>query len=185
MPSSSAPVRVVRFGVFEADFHSGELRKAGVRVKLHHQPFQVLAMLLDHPGELVTREEIRSRLWPCDTFVDFDHGLNNAVTRLREALGDSANPLRFVETLPRQGYRFIGTINRSAERRSVIEVAPVPVTTQEAGFPPETSKVRRSRYAPILLAVTVLGATFVGFSLHRLTARLFPQTRALKSIRSL
>src|SRR5205823_8918257 len=75
MPSSSAPVRVVQFGVFEVDLRSGELRKAGTRIKLHDQPFQVLAMLLDRPGELVTREEIRQKLWPGDTFVDFDHGL--------------------------------------------------------------------------------------------------------------
>src|SRR5439155_15980271 len=92
MPSSSAPVRVVHFGVFEVDLRSGELRKAGTRIKLHDQPFQVLAMLLDRPGELVTREAIRLKLWPGDTFVDFDHGLNNAVNRLRDALGDSAEP---------------------------------------------------------------------------------------------
>ncbi len=107
MPPSLAPPRVVRFGTFEADFRAGELRKAGVRIKLHDQPFQVLAMLLDHPGELVTREEIRKQLWPGDTFIDFDHGLNNAVGRLREALGDSADTPRFIETLPRKGYRFI------------------------------------------------------------------------------
>jgi DNA-binding winged helix-turn-helix (wHTH) protein/TolB-like protein len=98
---------VVSFGIFEADFRARELRKAGVRIKLHDQPFQVLAMLLDRPGELVTRDEIRKRLWPGDTFVDFDHGLNNAVARLREALGDSADTPRFIETLPRRGYRFI------------------------------------------------------------------------------
>jgi DNA-binding winged helix-turn-helix (wHTH) protein/TolB-like protein len=107
MPPSLAPPRVVRFGTFEADFRARELRKAGVRIKLHDQPFQVLAMLLDRPGELVTREEIRKQLWPGDTFIDFDHGLNNAVGRLREALGDSADTPRFIETLPRKGYRFI------------------------------------------------------------------------------
>jgi DNA-binding winged helix-turn-helix (wHTH) protein/TolB-like protein len=98
---------VVRFGNFDADLRAGELRKAGVRVKLHDQPFQVLAMLLDRPGELVTRDEIRKRLWEDDTIVDFDHGLNNAVARLREALGDSADTPRFIETLPRKGYRFV------------------------------------------------------------------------------
>jgi DNA-binding winged helix-turn-helix (wHTH) protein/TolB-like protein len=101
----------VRFGIFEADFRARELRKAGVRIKLHDQPFQVLAMLLDRPGELVNRDEIRKRLWPGDTFVDFDHGLNNAVARLREALGDSADTPRFIETLPRRGYRFITPVN--------------------------------------------------------------------------
>ena len=102
---------VVRFGTFEADFRARELRKAGVRIKLHDQPFQVLAMLLDRPGELVNRDEIRKRLWPGDTFGDFDHGLNNAVARLREALGDSADTPRFIETLPRRGYRFITPAN--------------------------------------------------------------------------
>jgi DNA-binding winged helix-turn-helix (wHTH) protein/TolB-like protein len=111
MLPSVARLAVVRFGIFEADFRAGELRKAGVRVKLHDQPFQVLAMLLDRPGELVTRDEIRKRLWPGDTFVDFDHGLNNAVGRLREALGDSADTPRFIETLPRRGYRFIAPAN--------------------------------------------------------------------------
>jgi DNA-binding winged helix-turn-helix (wHTH) protein/TolB-like protein len=111
MPPSLAPLRVVRFGTFEADFRAGELRKAGVKIKVHDQPFQVLAMLLDRPGELVTREEIRKKLWPGDTFIDFDHGLNNAVGRLREALGDSADTPRFIETLPRKGYRFIAPAN--------------------------------------------------------------------------
>ena len=115
MPSSSAPLRVVQFGIFEIDLRSGELRKAGTRVKLHDQPFQVLAMLLDRPGELVTREEIRQKLWPGDTFVDFDHGLNSAVNRLRDAIGDSADTPRFIETLPRRGYRFIGTVPRGPD----------------------------------------------------------------------
>src|SRR5579872_3031759 len=107
MPASVGRHAVARFGNFEADLGAGELRKAGVRIKLHDQPFRVLAMLLDRPGELVTRDEIRKRLWQGDTFVDFDHGLNNAVARLREALGDSADTPRFIETLPRKGYRFI------------------------------------------------------------------------------
>ena len=111
MSPSLAPLRVARFGTSEADFRAGELRKAGVKIKLHDQPFQVLAMLLDRPGELVTRQEIRKKLWPGDTFIDFDHGLNNAVGRLREALGDSADTPRFIETLPRKGYRFIATAN--------------------------------------------------------------------------
>jgi DNA-binding winged helix-turn-helix (wHTH) protein/TolB-like protein len=111
MPPPVSRLGVVRFGIFEADFRAGELRKAGVRIKLHDQPFQVLAMLLDRPGELVNRDELRKRLWPGDTFVDFDHGLNNAVARLREALGDSADTPRFIETLPRRGYRLITPAN--------------------------------------------------------------------------
>src|SRR5215469_4759306 len=106
--------QVVRFGVFDVDLQSHELRNRGIRVKLHEQPFQVLATLLEHPGEVVSREELRRRIWPSDTFVDFDSGLNGAVKRLREALGDSADSPRFVETLPRQGYRFIAPLEEAA-----------------------------------------------------------------------
>jgi DNA-binding winged helix-turn-helix (wHTH) protein/tetratricopeptide (TPR) repeat protein len=104
---SSSAARVLRFGVFEVDLQTGELRRHGLRVRLPSQSFQVLALLLEHPGELVTREEFREKLWHTDTFVDFDHGVHAAVNRLREALGDSADCPKFVETLPRRGYRFI------------------------------------------------------------------------------
>lgn len=107
--------RNVRFGVFEADLEGGELRKHGLRLKLPEQPFQILSMLLARPGEIVSREELRERLWPSDTFVDFDHGLNNAVMRLREVLGDSSDHPRFIETLPRRGYRFIAPVERKNE----------------------------------------------------------------------
>jgi len=107
MPTPAPPLRAVRFGVFEADLSSGELRKHDLRIKLQDQPFQILAMLLEHPGEVLTREELHRKLWPRDTFVDFDHGLNNAINRLRDALNDSAEVPRFIETLPRRGYRFI------------------------------------------------------------------------------
>lgn len=102
--------RIVRFGVFEADLKACELRKHGFRLKLAEQPFQVLAMLLERPGETVTREEMRDRLWPGDTFVDFDHGLNNAVMRVREVLLDSSDHPRYVETVPRRGYRFVAPV---------------------------------------------------------------------------
>jgi TolB-like protein/DNA-binding winged helix-turn-helix (wHTH) protein/Tfp pilus assembly protein PilF len=102
--------RNVRFGVFEADIEAGELRKHGLRLKLSEQPFQILAMLVARPGEVVSREVLRERLWPSDTFVDFDHGLNNAVMRLREVLGDSSDHPRFIETMPRRGYRFIAPV---------------------------------------------------------------------------
>jgi TolB-like protein/DNA-binding winged helix-turn-helix (wHTH) protein/cytochrome c-type biogenesis protein CcmH/NrfG len=97
----------VRFGVFEVDLRAGELRKQGIKIKLHDQPFKVLAILLEHPGEVVTREQICQRLWPADTFVDSEVGLNSAVKKLRDALGDSAENPRFLETLPRRGYRLI------------------------------------------------------------------------------
>jgi DNA-binding winged helix-turn-helix (wHTH) protein len=102
---------LVRFGAVEIDLRSGELRKSGLKIKLQEQPLQVLAMLLHHPGEVVTREELQKAVWPADTFVDFDRGLNKAVNKIREALGDSADNPRFVETLPRRGYRFIAPVN--------------------------------------------------------------------------
>ncbi len=129
MPQANPTGRVVRFGVFEVDLASGELRKNGVRIRLQEQPFQVLAFLLERPGDIVTREELRQKLWPADTFVDFDHSLNTAVNKLREALGDSANSPRYVETLARRGYRFLAPVQRSD--------APIlAVETQPAAFPP-------------------------------------------------
>jgi TolB-like protein/DNA-binding winged helix-turn-helix (wHTH) protein/Tfp pilus assembly protein PilF len=110
MGTSATVSRVLHFGVFEVDLKACEIRKHGVRLKLPEQPFQVLSVLLENPGEIVTRDELRTRLWPSDTFVDFDHGLNNAVMRLREVLGDSSENPRFVETIPRRGYRFIAPV---------------------------------------------------------------------------
>src|SRR5215468_994828 len=106
--------RLIRFGVFELDLRSGELQRQGRKVRLEGQPVQVLICLLENPGELVTREELHRKLWPADTFVNFEHGLNTAVKRLRQALNDSADNPRFVETLPRRGYRFIAPIQAVA-----------------------------------------------------------------------
>jgi len=100
----------LRFGVFEIDIRAGELRKHGLRIRLQEQPFQVLAILLEHPGEVVTREELQKKLWPADTFVDFDHGLNKAISKIREALADSAESPRFIETVARRGYRFLAEV---------------------------------------------------------------------------
>jgi DNA-binding winged helix-turn-helix (wHTH) protein len=99
-----------RFGMFEADIEAGELRKQGIKIKLQVQPFQVLLVLLEKPGQVIAREELQNRVWPAETFVDFDHGVNNAISRLREALGDSAENPRFIETLSRRGYRFIAPV---------------------------------------------------------------------------
>jgi len=114
MPIPFTSVPLARFGPFEVDFRAGELLKNGRRIRLQDQPLQVLAMLLERPGNVVTRDEFRQKLWPNDTFVDFDHGLNNAINRLRDALNDSAEAPRFIETLPRRGYRFIGQIDNCA-----------------------------------------------------------------------
>jgi DNA-binding winged helix-turn-helix (wHTH) protein len=110
MPQLKPEIRVVRFGSFEADLREGVLTKAGFRIKLQEQPFQILALLLDRPGALVTRDEIRQKLWSEDTFVEFDDGLNTAVRKLRTALGDSADNPRFLETVPRRGYRFVAPV---------------------------------------------------------------------------
>ena len=107
MPGLAQNSNVIRFGVFEVDLQAGELRKSGAKIKLQEQPFQILASLLEHPGQVVTREELRQRLWPADTFVEFDHSLNTSVKKLRQALGDDSDNPRFVETLPRRGYRLI------------------------------------------------------------------------------
>src|SRR5713226_8256280 len=96
--------RNLRFGVFDVDLRAAELRKHGIRVRLEEQPFHILALLLERPGELVTREELRQKLWSADTFVDFDRSLNTAINKLRETLGDSSSVPRFIETLPRRGY---------------------------------------------------------------------------------
>jgi cholera toxin transcriptional activator len=116
MAASQDPNRIARFGVFELDFRAGELRKNGARLRLQEQPFQVLALLLERAGDLVTREELRQKLWPSDTFVDFDHSLNTAINKVREALGDSASSPRYVETLARRGYRFIAPVQNGAQR---------------------------------------------------------------------
>lgn len=113
IPSSP---HIIRFGTFEVDLRAGEVRKGGVKIKLQEQPFQVLALLLERPGDVITREELKQKLWAADTFVDFEHGLNAAVKRLREALSDSADNPRFVETVPRRGYRLIAG-HAAAEQR--------------------------------------------------------------------
>ncbi len=107
--------RIARFGIFELDLFAGELRKNGAKLRLQEQPFRGLAFLLEHAGDVVTREELRLTLWPADTFVDFDHSLNTAVNKLRETLGDSASSPRYIETLARRGYRFIAPVQTGVE----------------------------------------------------------------------
>src|SRR5690349_14851305 len=109
MPPSPQP-RLYRFGLYEADPRSGELRKNGVKQKIQGQPFEVLIALLERPNEIVTRDDLRARLWPEDTFVDFDHSLNTAINKVRDVLGDTASNPRFLETLPKRGYRFIAPV---------------------------------------------------------------------------
>ena len=121
--------RLIRFSTFELNLHTGELRQRGQKVKLQEQPLQVLTALLERPGEMVTREELRSKLWSADTFVDFDHSLNAAIKRLRDALGESADTPIFIETLARGGYRFIGNVE--------ITTATPPALSDLEGFKPD------------------------------------------------
>ena len=118
MAETQSRARLVRFGAFEADVRTGELRKDGVKLKFGGQPFEVLAILLERPGDVVGREELQKRLWP-DTFVDVERNLNTAVNKIREVLGDSAESPRFLETLPRRGYRFIAPVEHLGVPREV------------------------------------------------------------------
>jgi TolB-like protein/DNA-binding winged helix-turn-helix (wHTH) protein/Flp pilus assembly protein TadD len=129
MPDAAQALPVRRFGAFEINLQSGELRKNGIRLRLSGQPFQVLALLIERAGEAVTREELQSKLWSADTFVDFDHGLNNAVARIREVLDDSSDTPRYVETIPRRGYRFIAPLTD-------VRLATVTLSTAESSVSP-------------------------------------------------
>jgi TolB-like protein/DNA-binding winged helix-turn-helix (wHTH) protein/tetratricopeptide (TPR) repeat protein len=146
MADPASPPRLIRFGVFEVDLRTGELRKHGRNIKLHGQPIDVLGMLLERPGEMVTREELQKKLWPEDTFVDFDHSLNTAINKLREVLGDSADNPKYVETVPRRGYRFI---------YPVAAMSPSPVgggdaaATVGAGLVPVPQARERPQGAPL------------------------------------
>jgi cholera toxin transcriptional activator len=145
------PLTLYRFGVFEVDTTTGELRRRGVRVKLHAQPFQLLLMLLQRPGEMLTREEICRELWPGETFVDFEHGVNSAVNRLREALSDKASNPRFVETLARRGYRFLAPVERIALDSTAQLDNPSPtsaVTQAEVPTPTKPGFLDRAFAAP-------------------------------------
>jgi cholera toxin transcriptional activator len=136
--TDARPARRYRFGVFEVDSTTRELRRQGVRIKLHSQPFQVLVMLLERPGEMLTREEICRELWPDGTFVDYEHGVNSAVNRLREALGDRASNPRFIETLARRGYRFLAPVERIAPEDDASTAAGAgQISEKPAAVPPE------------------------------------------------
>jgi cholera toxin transcriptional activator len=145
MSPSNKENRLLRFGVFEVDLAAGELRKNGGRIRLQKQPFQVLAALLQNAGQVVTREELREKIWPADTFVDFDHSLNTAVNKIREALGDSASSPRFVETLARRGYRFIASV----ENAEVETTMPAPALHPELHVPAPRRGLVRALFALI------------------------------------
>jgi TolB-like protein/DNA-binding winged helix-turn-helix (wHTH) protein/Flp pilus assembly protein TadD len=167
---SSVPLRVIRFGPFEFQPHTGELRKHGLRLKLRGQPIELLTMMLRHPGEPVTREELQRLLWPADTYVDFEHSLNAAMKRLRAALGDSADAPRFIETLAGRGYRFIAPVSQPAE-----EAPQVPPPPAANGKPePEPEVKPAARRLPGLWA-----AAAAGFVLLVLLATNFARLREM------
>lgn len=141
MNGPAQPVERARIGPFEVNFPLAELRKNGIRLKIHDQPLEILRMLVSRPGELVTREEIRQRLWPSGTFVDFDNGLNSAINRLRSVLGDSAECPKFIETIPRRGYRFTGDVSRHGYGAPA-QTATVPTTAASLAFPRESAEPR-------------------------------------------
>ena len=149
--ASPANSNVVRFGVFEFDPHAEELRRGGLRVRLEGQPFAILKMLIARPGELITREELQKELWPADTFVDFEHSLNAAVKRLRASLNDSAEHPRYIETLPRRGYRFIAPVNGGAAQSE----DPVSLTMPSATRPSSVLRTRNLWLAALLAALIV------------------------------
>jgi len=160
---------ILRFGVFEVELRSGELRKQGARIKLQEQPFQVLTVLLQRPGEVVTREELRNQNWPADTFVDFDNSLNTAINKLRDALGDSAESPRFIETLPRRGYRFIASVDGLDNDRDARDV-------RQSGEARPAPRVLRWLVA--LLSLAVLAAGLFVWNLFHVRDRLASNMRA-------
>lgn len=165
----AGPARRYRFGIFEADPTTGELRRQGVRVKLNTQPFQLLCLLLDRPGQLLTREEICRELWPNDTFVDYEHGVNSAINRIREALGDTASSPRFVETLARRGYRFVAPVER-IENGAAAPALPIPVDEANVSEPDSgirifatTSELPKLSRSVVVTLFVLLQLMYLGF----------------------
>ena len=174
---------IFRFGAYEADPGSRELRKSGLRLRMQEQPFQVLLVLLERPGEVVTREELRQKLWPADTFVDFDHSLNTVINKLREALSDSAANPRFIETLARRGYRFLAPVEfvgrHSAPASSALVAAPAQIAEETASReslsaisvltrPEDVPAVRRLYVRVLFLLIQVMYLSFYVAALARL-----------------
>ncbi|HWF67856.1 MAG TPA: winged helix-turn-helix domain-containing protein, partial [Acidobacteriaceae bacterium] len=176
-----SPGRVLRFGVFQANLAARELRKHGVRIRLPGQPFCILSILLEKPGEVITREEMRQRLWSSDTFVDFEHGLNSAIKKLRAALGDSAENSRYVETVPRFGYRFIAPVEEvSTNARAA---AQPPLVTKDSEAAAKMKELRPRRW-PMLLGISAVLIALASsyFTWSRSRVRLRPQSKVVGEI---
>ena len=163
--------RRYRFGVFDADASTGELRRQGIRIKLNAQPFQVLLLLLDRPGELLTREDISRDLWPDGTFVDYEHGVNSAVNRIREALGDTAGNPRFIETLARRGYRFIAPVERvgsdatsaAPDSEQEVDVELTPQAKLRSRILATEEELPKASYATVQTLFVLLQLMYLGF----------------------
>ncbi len=166
--------KLYRFGIFEADAGSGELRKSGVRLRVPEQPFQVLLLLLERPGEVVTRAELQQRLWPADTFVDFDHSLNTIINKLREALSDSASSPRFIETLAKRGYRFLAPVEVIGNERGGEQAEPpAKVPTSSSSIltrPDELPAVSVVPVRALFLLIQIMYLCFYVAALARLSA---------------
>ncbi len=186
MPLPVTTARRLAFGAYEADLHSGELTKDGKRLRLQAQPFQMLVMLLERPGQLVTREEVCQKLWSADTFVDFDHSLGTAINKIREVLNDSVAEPRFVETIPRRGYRFIAPVTAVA-----VDPPPVPQERVASSPPPAElvkAPVRRRHFLSVVggcAAVVLLAAAFVVWSFHNGREWLLSRLTAQPPVRSI
>lgn len=171
VPQNSA--KIARFGVFELDLSTGELRKSGVKLRLQGQPIQILTLLLEHPGDVVTREELRQKLWPADTFVDFDHSVNTSINKVREALGDSASSPRYVETLARRGYRFIAAVeNVIRDGSSFVTAATASQPGASASLHPaiEVPMPHRGLTRALFVLIQVMYLSFYLAALFRLRA---------------
>ena len=170
----------IRFGVFELDPETGELRKQGLKVRLQEQPFQILKILLEHPGKVVTREELRQQIWPSDTFVDFNQGLYNATKKLREALGDSADTPRYIETLSRRGYRFIGAVSGNGSTARTAAEVPQEAATTESHKPRHNSRIGIVvGTGGVVLLVVVLGLVPSGWRHRLLYKAAAPEIRSI------
>lgn len=188
MQEARQPRGPIRFGVFELDLRAGELRKNGLRVRLQQQPFEVLAMLLEHPGEVVSREELKKKLWPADTFVDFDHGLNKAINKIRGALGDSAESPRFVETVARRGYRFLAEVRVGdvAPLRRALPPAQQPDPVSQIGYRPKpASELPTAEHFLSPIVWKVLALVLISLAASLAVWRPHPWKRPSSVIRSL
>ena len=168
---------ILRFGVFEVDVRAGELRKQGVRVKLQDQPFRVLTLLIQQPGQVVSREELRSQVWGSDTFIDFDNGLNTSINKLREALGDSAENPRFVETVPRRGYRFVGAVDTGAAKAPELPAERMK-NASSPSIVEAVPAIPRSRARTYVPALAVALAILIGLSIRPVRDRLLGRSGA-------